>query len=255
MGHSWDADHLVAQAEPATHFRRNVLQQVVCELRFPTLMELGSPKPPRAFVDALRKDYPHLETNNEVTIGLGVASSLPSHAHVLRSLRRDWSVSIKQSMLTIETSNYVDHADMRKRVLRVVDIASKIIDTDFFTRIGMRYINIVGNGEDPVSGWINEALVAPLQRGQFSGVAEYAGKLLVSSADGGCLLQHGIKPKQATSKKSQDDFIPEYLIDIDSFRNEIEIADTADAIDSINRQAYSMFDWAIGPKTRQFLSE
>lgn len=249
MTTNWQADSLVtARSKNIDRYKHNFLRQAVCELRFPTLMELGEPKPPASLVKALRKDYPYLELSSEVTVGIGGTGS--NNSHIFRSAKATWTVSLKQSAFSVETSAYTNYADMKERVLRVVDAASEVIDSDFFTRIGLRYINVIDSDTNPVDGWVNPSLVGPLLSGCFTGIHEYAGKLQLTAPDGGCLLQHGIRLKQ---KHTRDESTPEYVIDIDSFRNEITLSDTEAALDKMHAQVFDVFDWAIGPKAREHL--
>jgi uncharacterized protein (TIGR04255 family) len=252
MSLTWTADQLVkVQSNNVDRYKRNFLRQAVCELRFPTLMELGESKPPVVLVHALRKEYPHLELANEVTIGMGSMNNDNNHVHTMRTSKANWSVSIKQSSLTVETSAYSEYAEMKKRVLKVIEAAEKVIDTDFFTRVAIRYINVIDVGSDPVDGWVNPVLVAPLQQNAFVNIQEFAGKLLLSAADGGCLLQHGVRLKPAVNGQS---VAPEYFIDIDAFRGEMPIGDVGGALDSIHEQAFNLFDWCIGDKAREHLT-
>ncbi|MDY0961778.1 TIGR04255 family protein [Massilia sp. CFBP9026] len=245
------ADQLVkVQSSNIERYKRNFLKQAVCELRFPTLMELGESKPPAAVVHALRKEYPILELANEVTFGVGMSNE-SNHIHTLRSSKMNWSVSIKQSALTIETTSYSEYTEMKARVLRVVQAAEKSIDTDFFTRIGLRYINVIDVGSDPSDGWINPSLVSPIREGAFINIQEFAGKLLLSAQDGGCLLQHGIRLKPAVNDA---EVVPEYFIDIDSFRSEVPLNEVASALDSMHAQAFNLFDWCLGEKSREYLA-
>jgi len=252
MTPNWNADSLVAiRSKNVDQYKRNFLHQAVCELRFPTLMELGEPRPPADLVKALRKEYPYLELANEVSLGIGANSSNNTHTHIFRSTKLTWTVSLKQSSLSVETTAYTDYAHMKERVLRIVEAASKIIDSDFFTRIGLRYINIIDSSNNPVLGWVNPELVGPLLSGHFKGIHEYAGKLQLAADDGGCLLQHGIVLKQ---KQAAGETIPQYLLDIDVFRNEIQLSNTGEALDAMHAQAFDVFDWAIGTKAREYLS-
>lgn len=254
MTSKWIADDLVSvHSENLDRYKRNFLKQAVCELRFPTLMELGDPKPPVALVAALRKEYPHLELANEVTIGIGGGIPGSNNTHLFRSAKLTWTVSLKQSAISIETTAYTGFPNMKERILRVVEAASKVIDSDFFTRVGLRYINVIDSGDDPTDGWVNSDLVQPLLSKQFSGVHEYAGKMQLVAEDGGCLLQHGIrlKPPQRDGK----DVVPDYLLDIDSFRSDVSISDIESVLDVLHTQVFDVFDWAIGPKAREYLSE
>lgn len=252
MSLTWTADQLVkTKSTNVDRYKRNFLRQAVCELRFPTLMELGESKPPVALVNALRREYPHLELANEVTLGMGNMNNDNSHIHTMRTSKLNWAVSIKQSSLTIETSAYTEYAEMKSRALKVIEAAGKVIDTDFFTRVAIRYINVIDVGSDPADGWVNPSLVAALRENAFTNIQEFAGKILLSAEDGGCLLQHGVRVKPLASGEK---VAPEYFIDIDSFRGEMPIEAVADALDSIHEQAFNLFDWCIGEKSREHLT-
>lgn len=243
---------MTAQSHNLDRYRHNFLRQVVCELRFPTLLELGAQRPPAAFVSALRKEYPHLELGNEVALIIGGASTGgPAYAHIFRSSKQTWTVSLKQSTVTIETIAYTTYAQLKERVGRVVEAAAKVIDSDFFTRIGLRYVNVINAHNDPVRGWVNPELVQPLLSGVFGGVHEYAGRLHLAATDGGCLLQHGIQLKKP---QPGEEAVPDYVLDIDAFRNDVPIGDVASALDAMHRQAFDVFDWCLGQEARQHLS-
>jgi uncharacterized protein (TIGR04255 family) len=47
--------------------------------------------------------------------------------------------------------------------------------------------------------------------------------------------------------------IPEYAIDIDSYRSEVEAANVAAALDAMHTQVSTVFDWAISDKARNYL--
>lgn len=252
MNPTWEADTLVkVRSTNVDRYKRNYLRQAVCELRFPTLMELGAARPPEQFVTALRKDYPYLELQNEVTFALGSVSSGSNSTHVFRSAKQNWTVSLKESAVSIETTAYTEYAQMREKVLRVVDAAIKVIDSDFFTRVGLRYINVIDGAEDPRNGWVNPQLVAPIVGSNFTGIGDYAGKMQLVAGDGGCLLQHGLK---ISRQQKEVPIHPEYLLDVDIYRNEVAGGDVAAALDVMHSQAFDIFDWSLGEKAREHLS-
>jgi len=251
MSARWKADDLVlTRSQNENRYKRNFLKQAVCEFRFPTLMELGEQRPPASFVKSLRKSYPHLELNNEVTLGLGAGNAGSSNIHIFRSAKFNWNVTLKQNALTIETNSYTGFNNLRERVMQVVEAAEKVIDSDFFTRIGLRYINVVSSGDDDVTDWINPLLVSPLMSSSFTGINDFGGKMQLMAEDGGCLLQHGIQFSNVAASTPK----PDYVVDIDTYRTEVSLNDVGAAIDIMHRQAFDIFDWAIAEKARVFLS-
>lgn len=251
-----DADDLVPllpKHEGA--FKRNFIKQAVCEFKFPTLLAMGGAAPPKAFVSALRKAYPVLELNKEVPIGFAESTTANGHSHVLKSSKQTWTVTIKKDAVVIETSRYTDYKEMRSRTDEVIKAASGIIDSDFFTRVGMRYINaITTDGDSPLHEWINPSLVGPVEQQGFKGVADFAGRLRLETDDGGCLLQHGLKHKSG-GQVGLPTLVPDYIIDIDCYRSEVPLAETLATLDNMRMQVYSMFQWAIGVKAKEYLGE
>ncbi|RDY65466.1 TIGR04255 family protein [Lysobacter soli] len=251
MSEQLKADSLVqARSENIDRYKRNFAGQVVCELRFPTLLELGKDRPPASFIKALRKQYPTLDSANEFKFALGSTTAEAAHSHVLRSVRGNWAVTLKESTIALETRTYPGYKAFRERMVTVIDAAAEIIDSEFFTRIGMRFINNIENDEDPAQGWINPALVEPIRSGAFLGIVEYAGRVQLAAADGGVLLQHGVKLVDSGSGNLK----PTYSFDIDCYRNETAIGEAYDAMDAIHAQAFDVFDWCLDTKAREFLS-
>ena len=252
MSALWKADGLVrTRSDNENRFQRNFLKQAVCELRFPTLMELGEQRPPSSFVKALRKEYPVLEMSNEFTLGIGTGNTGSSHIHIFRSAKATWSISLKENSLSIETTAYTGFDNLRERVLHVVEAAEKIIDSDFFTRIGLRYINVVSSGDEDVTHWINPYLTAPITSESFNGINDFGGRMQLLAEDGGCLFQHGIQLNRAKADAPPK---VEYLLDIDTYRTEVSLSQTPAAIDIMHRQAFDLFDWSLTDKARNFLS-
>lgn len=251
MTSKWLADDLFdVSSANISRYKRNYLRQAVCELRFPTLMSLAGRNPPVAFANALRKDYPYYELGTEFTMG-NAEQAGASHFHAFKSSKMTWTATLKANTLVLETTKYTEYPDLRSRVLKLIEAAKEVIDADFFTRVGLRYINVVTTGEGPLEPWINNKLIGALNGGGFKGVNEYAGKLSLLAEDGGCLLQHGLQHKTNQAGKN---FVPDYVIDVDTYRNEVTLDDIGTALDAVHRQGFAMFDWALGDRARDFLS-
>lgn len=253
MTTSWKADGLI-QGRPgvAGSYKRSFLKQAICELRFPTLLELGEPRPPAALVSALRKEYPYIERVNEFAIEPG-ATAGTSTSHVFRSSKQTWVLSLRENALTLETTAYSGFENFKSRVVTAVNAALGVIDTDFFTRIGLRYINVLDVGKGDIEGWVNPALLDPKIGEFFKGISEYAGKIAVAADDGGCIFQHGVRLR--SPKNAEEKATPEYTIDIDSYRSEIEASSVEIALDAMHTQVSAVFDWSISDQARNYLME
>lgn len=243
-------DHPFLPLAAAARFKRNFLQQVVCELRFPTLFELNAAQPNPHFARAVRKAYPH-HSHHVAEVSVEGASIERTHTHIFKSKNLDWTITLRQSAITVETSKYVSFDELRSRVNSVLEIASDVIDSDFFTRVGIRYINAVpmnieGGNTVQFRGWIREGLASILVEEDLGALFEYSGRLAGSATFGTFLLQHGVGYNQSTKK-------PEYILDFDFSKENIELTDVAAVMNVLHRNQFSMFMWALGPKALEYI--
>lgn len=135
----------------------------VCELRFPTLLELENQKPV-GFQRALRKQYPLYEPKLDVSLELG-GTATTAHNHVMRSKDRRWAVSLRPAAIGLETTHYTNFEELEKRLRDIMQVAPALIDSDFYTRVGLRYVNALPISQQGLDGWVNPSLVAPLVDG------------------------------------------------------------------------------------------
>lgn len=244
-----------SRSENLDQYKRSLTRTVVCEFRFPTLLEIGDAKPPVEFSKALRKTYPNLERGNELNIGLGTGAGASStYVHSFRSLKGGWSVTLKPNSIALEGTSYKGFSDLLERIKELLPAAERVIDSTFFTRVGLRYINVLDKTNDPIGdGWVNSDLVAPVQSGSFFGIGEYSGRIActTSERDKGFLLQHGLRLVEGD--RNSVELVPEYVLDIDVYQQEVEVADSMSVIDTLHSTAFNIFDWSLGSNARKHL--
>lgn len=229
---------------PSETYSTNFIRQAVCELRFPTLFELEGPRPPAAFARAMRKEYPHQDVIQSVNLGPGQMSQ--SNSHTFKSKGRHWSVSLRSSAVVLETTRYTTFFDFRARLDSLLRAASEVIDSDFFTRVGLRYINVLPYMHSDAGYWVNEALVAPMVEGVYGDVSEFSQRIAGVTPVGGYLMQHGALPNDVGLST-------EYSLDYDLFSEEVSLIDTLAIVDRLHELEFSLFMWSLGPVAREHL--
>lgn len=244
-----DAALFTHKSNNVDRFKRSIAKTIVCELRFPTVLEFGDVRLPSPLVKALRKDYPIAERASEMTLGGTGTPESAGFVHVLRSMKGGWAISFKQSAISLEASSYGGYAQLKRRLEQLIHAVGPAIDTDFFTRVGLRFINLVDcKGQDPREGWINPDLLQSLASGYFQRVAEFGGRIASTDGERGILLQHGLNFAEGSD-------IPNYVVDIDAYRNEVMVVDVLGVVDLLHDDCFNVFDWALGDRSRDFLSE
>ena len=241
-------EFLNVPAVASAHYKENFIRQVVCELRFPTLFDLDSSKPPIALAQALRKEYPNYQTVNNVNLSTG---GLPktNNSHIFRSKQNKWATSISPSSLTLETTAYSSFEEFHSRINDIVKAASKVIDTDFFTRVGLRYINSIPYpDDDDIREWINPDLVQILASGIYGELQEHSQRVAgLASFGGGYLFQHGLG--EIINNETS------YTLDFDFFKEDVPVTESMSLLKVMHDQEFSMFTWALGKKAKAQLSD
>lgn len=233
-------------------YKRSYVTQAICELKFPTMLELGGSFPPADFARRLRKSYPTLDAGQEVKVNLGERTSEVTNAHIFRAAKNNWAATLKHSSVGLEGNAYAGYADFRRRIEQLMDAALPVVDTDAWTRVGLRYVNTIHCEEDPVHGWINPALVAPILSDSFRKIANYAGLMQLGNDERGTTLRHQLK----FGEPNEDGEISsvKYILDIDAYVVSVPIDDTLATLDALHEQSFDFFDWCIADAAREYLA-
>jgi uncharacterized protein (TIGR04255 family) len=235
---------LSVPAVPQAHYSKNLIATAVCELRFPVMFELDDGRPSPDFARALRKDYPNYAFRKDIALGEGGMAHVPGHA--FSSKNKKWTIVLRNSALTLETSNYESYEDFESRLAVLIEASQKAIDSDFYTRVGLRYINLLPVNAPDVSGWVNPNLAGPLATGVYGDVLELWQRVRGRTDIGGYNFSHGVQ--QAAEGPSK------YVLDIDFFRDDaVDLKETRSLVRKLHDQAFSLFVWTLGPKALSHL--
>jgi len=243
-----DLKPLNVPLEDSVRYETNYIKTAVCELRFPTLLELEN-TPPVKFQSALRKLYPFY--NEEQSLSLNLASAPKAgKGYLFESKKRDWTITLRPNSISLETNKYTDFNDFYERFEFMLNAASNLLDTDFFTRVGLRYINSVplpGNNMDrkDMAKWINPVLVAPLTSGELGSLKTFHCEVSGHIEDGGYTFRHGFAPPEV----NQDRNSLSYMLDYDYFKNGVEFDDVFNVIKKFNRQNFNFFKWSLADES------
>jgi uncharacterized protein (TIGR04255 family) len=225
-------------------FENNFIKTAVCEVRFPALLEFET-KPPVQLQKELRKDFPHYERQQSVSLNDPADREAK---HLFKSKKGDWIVSFRSSAIAIETSRYTHFEDFHQQVQAVLEKSKPLLDTDFFTRVGLRYINEVRIEDTKLDGWIREELIAPLVKGVYGTVDRFAQEVRGVTKNGKYSFRHGIVGLEADKSDL-------YTIDFDFYNENVEANSVMPLISEFNKESFRFFSWVIGPKVKERLGK
>lgn len=227
-------------------FERNTIRQAFCELRFPTLPEIANDAP-RAFVMQIRHDFPHYEQGMNLKIGITDKGmeQIPQATHRFLSIDRSWTTWLRTSSFGLETRDYVDFEDFLSRLSKILQAAQPCLDTGFFTRVGLRYINVLPAKVGDIVGWINDRLLGPLGDGPMVAAEHCWCEVRGTTELGSYTFQYGMVGIEGEG--------PRYVLDADFAAESVEWTDTVECLRRLNELNYHLYSWAIGPRTKNYL--
>jgi uncharacterized protein (TIGR04255 family) len=227
----------------SVRYTHNFIKTAVCEFRFPTLLELEE-KFPVSLQKKLRKDYPNYSEQRGVTLSSDTAK-VNDKRYRFESKKHEWTVTLKPSTLSLETTHYTTFEDFSSRINVLLKIFKDFLDTDYFTRVGLRYINIIPIDNNDLTDWINPELTSLITSGVLGSSIDYRAEIHGIIPEGNFIFRHG------TNKEEMEDGTLHrfnYFLDMDYYDEAIEYDNAYDLIDKYHKHNFSLFMWSLGRK-------
>lgn len=249
---------------PRVVFRENPIEEVICQLRFPTILKVDA-EPPADFQERIRSDYPLFEENSSAgpgellpaevrkLIGQSNPGSLGSNkTFKFHSESGTWTVSLNRDFLAISTSEYTTWEIFSNHLEAPLRTLVDVYQPAFFSRIGLRYRDVIKRSRLGLDQCQWSELIAPAFAGELSdkflgaSVRALSRQTVVELDDGLGLLtiRHGLGEDEASREEC-------FIWDTDFYRqSRTEIKDADETLNSFNELAGSIFRHSITPKLR-----
>lgn len=138
----------------ADRLERSPLIYVLVQVRFPPLLKMEELVP--QIQERLRKSgYPRHEAEKVQHVALNPDGELKSGAMmrwVFRNRKESSAVILAKDFFVFETNDYGVYDEFTERLAPIVEILADVLDVEFCTRIGLRYVDLIreldGNGPD-----------------------------------------------------------------------------------------------------------
>ena len=132
-------------------YAKSPLVEVICQLRFPTILSIGSQEP-AAFQEAIRREFPRYAVRQEqpaprVVGAGGPAPKLEAQPPVTNynfvSADGLWKLNLTKDFIALSTLGYHCWEDFAQRLDKPLASFIQLYQPAFFERIGLRYVNAV----------------------------------------------------------------------------------------------------------------
>ena len=247
-------------------YRKNPLDEVICQLRFPTILQVATENPAQ-FQNAIRHKYPLYNREGPLSAGLpkeiaDILAAVPVPMGLQQSehrfLTEDESriITLTQDFIAIAEKEYSSWESCRTEVGNAESAFREIYQPSFYSRIGLRYRDVVDRNElgledCPWSELLNPHIAGVLGADDLKDEPQdirTQSLIRLPEVPGGFVrLSHGLsqRPEERTQV---------YLIDADFYTEErSELDDAFAKLDSFNEIAGRLFRWAVTDRLRNAL--
>lgn len=245
---------------PRIFYDNAPLQQVVCQFRFPQILRIEA-EIPSEFQEHIRSVLPIVERSEPLGVPLQLPKQILDILSAQQSLRsyqffneaRTSWIELASGSVTCITKQYSRWEQFIVFVETALDAFVKIYKPAFYTRIGLRYVDLIDKGAIGLENSLWQDLLSKPILGELgehfieSNVEAIQKSLRVRNSDGtgGFLLQHGLVDG---SKKSA------YYIDFDFYiDHKTELRDARATLNRLHDRSGLAWRWSITPTLHEAL--
>jgi uncharacterized protein (TIGR04255 family) len=249
---------------PRIVFERNPLAQVICQLRFPTILKVAAQEPAE-FQESIRQEYPSYrkdqgpgtaipEELNKLLSSFGMSAPQLSVAHTFQSADERKVTGLTPDFVAVTDNHYQDWNEFSADIDRAKAAVERVYQPSYYTRVGLRYVNVIDREKLGVSDVPWPQLIQPQLLGML-GTTEIGDEVMqiktdtlieIPEVDDAYLrLKHGLETKDEREL---------YRFDADFFVAERRgPADVQPILGRFNVITGNFFRWAITAALRQAL--
>jgi len=244
---------------PRVIYRKNPLAEVICQLRFPPVLRIDS-ELPFGFQERIRSRYPHYAEKPQIPFRIppnapsemvefiqSIVQQRAAASHEFGSPDKNWTVTLTRDFLALKTTAYRRWEEFRERAEALVTALREEYKPAFFTRIGLRYVDVIQRSELDLADVHWSELLIPHIAGEFASpdianeIEQTARQTLVRFDEHGArvMIRHGLGTAEPKSEHC-------FLIDADHFvEAQQETANAISILDRFNKGAGRLFRWCI----------
>ena len=141
---------MLFSSHPRTQYRSAPVHEVICQLRFPTILSINSTEP-ADFQEAIRAEFPQYSrrqdvTPPKVTLVNGNVPKVEQQPAVINynflSADNQWKLNLTKDFIALSTLHYTSWEEFARHLDKPLAAFIKLYKPAYFQRVGLRYVNI-----------------------------------------------------------------------------------------------------------------
>ena len=237
--------------EPRCIYRRNMLGEVICQLRFPEILTINTTAPAE-FQEAIRADFPVYSARKEpALLKPGITAPQAGMNYQFATADGTWRVNLTSRFISLACSRYTRWEEFAAKLDKPLAAFIRIYRPAFFERVGLRYLNFISRKALELENVPFRELFSPCWLGPLAenDVAESSSARCSVDTElairGGCRVKIHAGPGTVKRNGKPDPEV-NFVFDQDLYMpGNLPVNLSAGALQTLHSQAYSIFRGAI----------
>ena len=241
-------------------YSNNQLLEVICQLRFPTILAIGA-KEPVEFQDAIRDVFPrYLQRQDAVPPKIlnvpgqppKVEPQKPVNNYQFMTADGQYRINLTQGFISLTCSRYTCWEDFARMMDKPLASFIRIYQPAYFERVGLRYLNAFSRRQLDLEGTPWKDMLEPQYLGvlAFEDLPEQAytrcAQDVEAAIPGGCRMKLHVGPGMVKRGSDTSDKEVKLIFDLDvSMSGNVPVNLAAASMQTAHTQAGSIFRGAI----------
>lgn len=235
-------------------YGKNQLTEVICQLRFPTILTIGT-KEPVELQETVRGAFPrYLVSRDQPTVPVGTATAQPQPVTNYHFLSADnvWRLNLTHHFIALTCREYTCWEDFARMLDQPLAQFIRIYRPAFFERVGLRYLNAISRRDLGLTDKSWSQLITPTYLGLLGepDLEEVRAAHCTQQAElaipGGCRLKIHAGPGLLRKAGGAEDKEIKYILDLDfSMSGNLKTSQTAPALQTLHMNATPVFRGAL----------
>lgn len=234
-------------------YGKNQLSEVICQLRFPTILTIGANEPVE-FQEAVRGVFPQYLVSKDQPAtppGAAAAPATVTNYHFV-SADHTWRLNLTAHFIALTCRQYTRWEDFARMLDQPLADFIRIYRPAYFERAGLRYLNAISRTALDLENVPWSQLIAPSYLGLLAeaDLQEKNAARCTQQADlaipGGCRLKLHAGPGLLRKAGASEDQEVKFILDLDfSMTGNLPAAQTAPALQTLHMNATTVFRGAL----------
>ena len=240
---------------PRVLYRNAPAQEVICQLRFPTILSINQVEP-ADFQESIRETFPQYARRQDLPAAPKGQVPQPVTNYHFLSGDGQWKLNLTKDFIALSTLRYPGWEEFARHLDQPLASFIRLYKPAYFQRVGLRYINLFSRSKLGLEGTAWRELFAPAYLGPLQEEPEDQlpnwGCDMTVKLDSSCRARVHAGLGRLQAKGAPQDPEPRFILDLDlSMGDRLPCTMAAGALETLHIHGGRLFEGAITDRLRE----